>query len=84
MLAFLTYLALNQDPFADFRSEFAKVMLGLFGIMLTVSAVVVAIHLSPAAKIPIYPPRQGPQVGVETTAPASINAVIYPRSTHSR
>lgn len=45
MLAFLTYLALNQDPFADFRSEFAKVMLALFGIILTVSAVVVAIHL---------------------------------------
>ena len=44
MLALLTYLALNQDPFADFRSEFAKVMLALFGIILTVSAVVVAIH----------------------------------------
>ena len=36
---------------------------------------VVAIHLSPAARIPIYPPRQGPQVGVDTTAPASMNAV---------
>ena len=35
------------------------------------------------ARIPMYPPRHGPQVGVETTAPASINAVTYPRSTHS-
>ena len=32
---------------------------------------VVETHLSCAARIPIYPPRHGPQVGVLTTAPAS-------------
>ena len=36
---------------------------------------VVETHRYPAARIPMYPPRQGPQVGVETTAPASMKAV---------
>ena len=39
---------------------------------------------SPAASIPICPPRHGPQVGVETAAPASIKVVIYPFSIASR
>ena len=30
---------------------------------------VVETHLSCAARIPMYPPRHGPQVGVLTTAP---------------
>ena len=32
--------------------------------------------LSPFARIPICPPRQGPHVGVETMAPASINISV--------
>ena len=39
---------------------------------------VVEIHLSPAARIPMYPPRHGPQVGVLTTAPASIKDLQKP------
>ena len=36
--------------------------------------------LSPAAITPICPPRHGPQVGVDTIAPASINAFVRPSS----
>ena len=36
--------------------------------------------LSPFAKIPICPPKHGPQVGVETTAPASIKSLTIPSS----
>ena len=35
---------------------------------------------SPSAITPMCPPRHGPHVGVETAAPASINACMYPRS----
>ena len=31
----------------------------------------------------MYPPRHGPQVGVETMQPASINASAQPRRMHS-
>ena len=41
---------------------------------------VVDTHLSPSARIPIYPPRHGPQVGVLTTAPALINVCTRPSS----
>ena len=36
----------------------------------------VARHRSPAARIPRCPPRQGPQEGVETTAPASTKVAM--------
>ncbi len=36
-------------------------------------------HRSPFARIPMCPPRQGPQVGVQTTAPASTKVSIKPR-----
>src|SRR5699024_7605241 len=45
---------------------------------------VVEIHLSPSARIPIYPPRHGPQVGVDTTAPASIKIFSSPSSSACR
>ena len=40
--------------------------------------------LSPFARIPIWPPRQGPQVGVETIAPASMNISVSPSFMQSR
>ena len=36
---------------------------------------VVATHFSPLAMTPMCPPRQGPQVGVETAQPASMKVV---------
>ena len=41
---------------------------------------VVEMQRSPSARIPIYPPRHGPQVGVLTTAPASIKIFKSPSS----
>src|SRR3989338_2224843 len=41
---------------------------------------VVAIERSPAAKIPICPPKQGPHVGVETAQPDLMNISIKPSS----
>ena len=43
---------------------------------------VVDTALSPAAITPICPPRHGPHVGVETTAPALTNIVMRPSSIH--
>lgn len=45
---------------------------------------VVEIQRSPSARTPIYPPRHGPQVGVLTIAPASINVRIRPSVIASR
>ena len=39
---------------------------------------VVETHFSPLASIPMCPPKQGPQVGAEIIAPASINIFINP------
>ena len=41
---------------------------------------VVETHLSFSARIPMCPPRQGPQVGVDTIAPASIKVFNKPSS----
>ena len=41
---------------------------------------VVETHRSPAARIPIYPPRHGPHVGVLTIAPAWIKVCTSPSS----
>src|SRR5450759_511192 len=45
---------------------------------------VVATARSPAARIPMCPPRQGPQVGVETAAPASTKMSNRPSCMASR
>ncbi len=50
----------------------------LLPILPTKFLFVVEIQTSPSPKIPIYPPKHAPQVGFETTAPASTKVSIYP------
>jgi len=40
---------------------------------------VVEMQLSPSLSTPMWPPRQGPQPGLQIIAPASMNVSIYPK-----
>ena len=67
-----TAVGYSASCFARYTSE------EVCPILPTKLRLVVATALSPSASIPICPPRQGPQVGVLTTAPADTNVSKSP------
>jgi hypothetical protein len=71
-------LAAATAGFARYTSDF------VLPILPTKFRFVVEMARSPSARMPICPPRQGPQVGVLTAAPALMKISISPSFMASR